>query len=71
MTATSLGLAAMVPNPISLAATIVLVVSIQVQVRAVEEPYLARLHGPAYAQYAAQVGRFWPGIGRQTMPINE
>ncbi|MFI7523387.1 methyltransferase family protein [Micromonospora globbae] len=71
MTATSLGLAAMVPNPISLAATIVLVVSIQVQVRAVEEPYLARLHGPVYTQYAAQAGRFWPGVGRQTTPINK
>lgn len=70
MAATSLGLAAMVPNPLSLAATIVLVVSIQVQVRAVEEPHLARIHGPAYAEYAAQVGRFWPGIGRHKTPTN-
>ncbi|MFI2577430.1 methyltransferase family protein [Streptomyces rochei] len=60
MTATSLGLAAMVPNPIALAATIVLVASIQLQVRAVEEPYLARIHGAAYADYAARIGRFWP-----------
>lgn len=66
MTATSLGLAAMVPNPISLAATVVLVASIELQVRAVEEPYLARTHGSAYTAYAARVGRFLPGIGRST-----
>jgi protein-S-isoprenylcysteine O-methyltransferase Ste14 len=65
MTATSLGLALMVPNPIALTATAVLVTSIQIQVRAVEEPYLARTHGPAYTQYATRVGRFWSGIGRR------
>ncbi|MEH0826290.1 MULTISPECIES: methyltransferase family protein [unclassified Micromonospora] len=68
MTATSAGLAAMVPNPIALAATAVLVASIQLQVRAVEEPYLARTHGAAYADYTARVGRFWPGIGRRPAP---
>ena len=68
MIGTSLGLALMVPNPISLAATVVLVVSIQVQVRAVEEPYLARTHGIAYAVYASRVGRFLPRIGRSAMP---
>jgi protein-S-isoprenylcysteine O-methyltransferase Ste14 len=46
------------------AAVAVLLVSIQVQVRAVEEPYLLRVHGPAYADYAARVGRFLPGVGR-------
>ena len=64
MVATSAGIAAMTPNLISLAATVVLVVSIQLQVRAVEEPYLAHTHGGAYAQYAARAGRFLPGIGR-------
>jgi protein-S-isoprenylcysteine O-methyltransferase Ste14 len=63
MTVTSLGLALAVPNPVSLAATIVLVASIQVQVRTVEEPYLLRTHGDAYASYAAAVGRFLPGVG--------
>lgn len=66
MITTSLGLAAMVPNPVSLAATAVLIASIQVQVRAVEEPYLLRTHGAAYAAYIARVGRFLPGIGRNT-----
>jgi cobalt-zinc-cadmium efflux system protein len=63
MAVTSLGLALMVPNPMSLAAVAVLVVSVEVQVRAVEEPYLRRTHGDAYARYAAAVGRFLPGIG--------
>ncbi|MEV7231998.1 isoprenylcysteine carboxylmethyltransferase family protein [Polymorphospora sp. NPDC051019] len=64
MAATSAGLAAMVPNPVSLAATAVLITSIQLQVRAVEEPYLLRTHGTDYRRYAAVVGRFWPGVGR-------
>jgi len=64
MAATSLGMAAMVPNPVALAAAAVLVAAIEVQVRAVEEPYLSRVHGAAYQAYAARVGRFWPGIGR-------
>jgi protein-S-isoprenylcysteine O-methyltransferase Ste14 len=68
MTATTLGLAALVPNVVSLAAAVVLLVSVQVQVRAVEEPYLLRVHGPAYADYAARVGRFLPGIGRRLVP---
>jgi protein-S-isoprenylcysteine O-methyltransferase Ste14 len=63
MSMTSVGLALMVPNPISITATAVLVASIQVQVRAVEEPYLARTHGATYGHYAARVGRFVPRLG--------
>ncbi|WP_442791880.1 isoprenylcysteine carboxylmethyltransferase family protein [Micromonospora sp. NBC_01740] len=70
MAVTSLGLAAMVPNPISLAATAVLVASVQVQVRAVEDPYLIRTHGATYLMYATRTGRFWPGLGRRTTPVN-
>lgn len=68
MTATSLGIAMMAPNVVSLAATAVLVVSIQLQVRAVEEPYLTRMHRAAYTAYATTAGRFLPGIGRLTAP---
>jgi protein-S-isoprenylcysteine O-methyltransferase Ste14 len=64
MTITSAGLALMVPNVVSIAATVVLVASIQLQVRAVEEPYLSAVHGAAYREYAARVGRFVPGLGR-------
>ncbi|MEV6810874.1 isoprenylcysteine carboxylmethyltransferase family protein [Micromonospora sp. NPDC051296] len=65
MVVTSAGLALMVPNPVALAATIVLIASVQMQVRVVEEPYLDRVHGAAYAAYTARVGRFVPGIGQR------
>ena len=64
MIVTTLGLALMVPNVVALAALVVLVVSVQLQVRAIEEPYLVRTHGSAYTDYAARVGRFVPGVGR-------
>jgi protein-S-isoprenylcysteine O-methyltransferase Ste14 len=32
----------------------------------VEEPYLARIHGAAYMQYAAMMGRFVPIVGRMS-----
>ena len=37
--------------------------ALQLQVRAVEEPYLRSVHGDAYGTYAAATGRFLPGIG--------
>jgi protein-S-isoprenylcysteine O-methyltransferase Ste14 len=46
------------------AAFLVVVVAVQLQVRLVEEPYLRRLHGETYADYAQRVGRFFPGVGR-------
>lgn len=64
MAATSFGLALMVPNAVALVAWLVLVVALQLQVRAVEEPYLISVHGPDYGRYAARVGRFVPGMGR-------
>ncbi|GAA3150534.1 isoprenylcysteine carboxylmethyltransferase family protein [Planomonospora alba] len=64
MITTSAGLALMVPNPVALGALAVLVAAVQVQVRAVEEPYLRSVHGSAYRGYAARVGRFVPGLGR-------
>lgn len=67
-TATALaggGLALMVPNIVSLAGLAVLVLAIQVQVRAVEEPYLLSTHGDGYRRYASRVGRFVPLLGRQ------
>jgi protein-S-isoprenylcysteine O-methyltransferase Ste14 len=58
------GLALLVPNALALAGLVLLLVSIQVQVRLVEEPHLRRVHGAAYEDYAAKVGRFIPGLGR-------
>jgi protein-S-isoprenylcysteine O-methyltransferase Ste14 len=45
-----------------------LVVALELQVRAVEEPYLARTHGDAWSRYAARVGRFVPLLGRARLP---
>jgi protein-S-isoprenylcysteine O-methyltransferase Ste14 len=60
----SLGLTLMVPSAVALAALAALFVALELQVRIVEEPYLRRTHGEAYALYAARVGRFVPGAGR-------
>lgn len=52
------------PNPPALAAFCLLLGTIELQVRVVEEPSLARVHGDTYRQYRRTVGRFLPGIGR-------
>ncbi|WP_066897464.1 methyltransferase family protein [Mycolicibacterium houstonense] len=57
------GITLMTPNPLALAAFVVLFATIELQVRVVEEPYLQRTHGQAYADYRVAVGRFLPGIG--------
>lgn len=58
------GIALMVPNVVALAALALLVASIEVQVRVVEEPYLLRVHGDSYRSYGEAVGRFLPMLGR-------
>jgi protein-S-isoprenylcysteine O-methyltransferase Ste14 len=60
----STGLALMVPSVVALAGLVALLAALELQVRVVEEPYLRRVHGPAYVSYAARVGRFVPGVGR-------
>jgi len=60
----ALGLVLTVPNAISIAGFAMLTVSIQLQVRFVEEPHLLGLHGATYTEYARSVGRFLPGLGR-------
>lgn len=64
MVPTAIGLALLVPNVVSIAGAIALIVALQIQVRLVEEPYLLRAHGGAYAEYARRVGRFLPLLGR-------
>lgn len=63
MLPTVFGLALMVPNVLAIAAFLTLVVALELQVRLVEEPYLLQVHGDSYAEYAARVGRFVPGLG--------
>ncbi|MCA2306037.1 isoprenylcysteine carboxylmethyltransferase family protein [Mycobacterium intracellulare] len=62
------GIALMTPNPLALAAFVLLLAAIELQVRVVEEPYLAHIHGHAYTSYRDRVGRFVPGIGRSKTP---
>jgi protein-S-isoprenylcysteine O-methyltransferase Ste14 len=63
-----LGVLLMVPTWVSALALVALVAGVQLQVRAVEEPYLRAVHGAAYDAYAARTGRFVPGIGHRTAP---
>lgn len=59
----ALGLVLLVPSPLSVLAALLTVLGIELQVRAVEEPYLHSSHGESYARYAAKVGRFVPAVG--------
>ena len=58
------GLALMVPTWLGIAAVGVVFLGLELQVRAVEEPYLLRTHGTEYRGYGSRVGRFIPGVGR-------
>lgn len=60
MLPTSLGLTLLAPNPLTLLALAALALAVELQVRVVEEPYLTRVHGQAYRDYTARVGRFIP-----------
>jgi protein-S-isoprenylcysteine O-methyltransferase Ste14 len=59
-----LGLALVVPTWLGFTAAAVISLGLEIQVRFVEEPYLVRTHGDDYRDYASQVGRFLPGVGR-------
>lgn len=59
-----LGQVLAVPSVLSALALVVFAVAVEVQVRAIEEPYLLRTHGTDYLRYAARTGRFLPGTGR-------
>jgi len=72
MLTTLAGLTLLVPTAVSAAASLCLLVAVELQVRLVEEPYLLRTHRQAYASYAARVGRFLPGLGRfRCAPLGE
>lgn len=58
-----LGIALVTPNVVALVGFALLVVTIELQVRVVEEPHLLTVHGDAYRDYLANVGRFVPGVG--------
>lgn len=64
MTFASAGLMLLAPNVLAVGSLVTLLLALELQVRAVEEPHLLRTHGEAYRRYAAATGRFVPGIGR-------
>ncbi len=64
MAVAQVGLVLLVPTWVSVLALAALVVAVQLQVRAVEEPYLRQVHGESYLAYAAVAGRFVPSVGR-------
>jgi protein-S-isoprenylcysteine O-methyltransferase Ste14 len=57
------GIALVTPNVVALLGFALLLITIELQVRVVEEPYLASVHGDSYRDYTATVGRFIPGAG--------
>jgi protein-S-isoprenylcysteine O-methyltransferase Ste14 len=61
---TVIGLALTVPNLVALVGVVAVIVGCQAQVQVIEEPYLRRVHGTAFAVYTTRVGRFLPGLGR-------
>ncbi|ORB26274.1 methyltransferase family protein [Mycolicibacterium parafortuitum] len=61
------GIMLVTPNVVAIVGFALLLVTIELQVRAVEEPYLRKVHGAAYREYLATVGRFVPRVG--TTPI--
>ena len=63
MHVTMIGLALALPNAVSATLLAVSCVALEIQVRAVEEPYLLRTHPEEYAEYLARTGRFVPGVG--------
>jgi protein-S-isoprenylcysteine O-methyltransferase Ste14 len=60
---TAAGLVVLIPNALSVASFVCLLIAVELQVRFVEEPYLLRTHGQRYRDYASRVGRFVPGLG--------
>jgi protein-S-isoprenylcysteine O-methyltransferase Ste14 len=50
-------------NWASVTSLALLVLGLELQVRFVEEPYLARVHGHAFTSWASRVGRFVPWVG--------
>jgi protein-S-isoprenylcysteine O-methyltransferase Ste14 len=57
------GIALVTPNVVAIIGFALLVLTVEVQVRVAEEPYLLSVHGDAYRDYTESVGRFVPGFG--------
>ena len=62
------GIAIAYPTLLGAVGWLLLLLAVELQVRRVEEPYLAREFGAEYADYAHGVGRFAPWLGRLRPP---
>lgn len=62
------GIALVTPNPLALIGFVLLLATIELQVRVVEEPYLRNRHGDTYRDYTQSVGRFLPRVGLTYTP---
>lgn len=62
MTPSLVGTGLLAPNVVTITGAILLTVVLEVQARVIEGPYLSRVHGDLYADYAAKTGRFYPAI---------
>jgi protein-S-isoprenylcysteine O-methyltransferase Ste14 len=63
MVAFTVGQVLMVSSLTAWLAVVAMTAGVQLQVRLIEEPYLARTHGEDFARLAATAGRFVPGLG--------
>lgn len=59
-----IGLAVGCARPVAALGAALALAGCAAQVRMIEEPYLTRVHGDRYRQYARRTGRFVPGLGR-------
>jgi protein-S-isoprenylcysteine O-methyltransferase Ste14 len=59
----SIGVALMIPTPVTIGTIAIFAITIELQARLVEERYLLGTQ-PDYARYSATTGRFLPRIGR-------
>lgn len=61
-----IGLLVVLPHVLMLVFLATAWLSIELQVRFVEEPHLRRLHDAAYKEYAEQTGRYFPRLPRKS-----
>ncbi len=64
MAVVAVGSVLLTPNAVALVGTTLTLVTLQVQVRLVEEPHLLAVHGEIYRRWTTTAGRFLPGLGR-------
>jgi protein-S-isoprenylcysteine O-methyltransferase Ste14 len=57
------GIMLVTPNPMAIAGFVLLLTTIELQVRRVEEPYLLAVHGDSYRDYTRTVGASCPESG--------